>query len=210
MKVADWARGRRLFEFVEPAVSPVQTALWRLRGNPDPPPSPVKRSMLVEFGKRHRLRTLVETGTYKADTVRCLRHSFDAIFSIEMDEGLFAKAVQRCHGQSNASLFLGDSTYVLPEILERLDEPALFWLDAHYSGGTTAAGTVETPILAEAKAVLGNPIRGHVILIDDCREFARGAPDYPPIERLQALAEEAKYSIEMRNDVICMSPDESG
>ena len=46
-----------------------------------------------------------------------------------------------------AEILQGDSTDVLPEVVEKMDEPTLFWLDGHYSGGITASGEQETPIV---------------------------------------------------------------
>jgi hypothetical protein len=61
----------------------------------------------------------------------------------------------------------------------------LFWLDAHWSGGSTAKGTVDTPIVQELKCVV-NHVKAdkHIILIDDARCFT-GKNDYPTLEFLK-------------------------
>src|SRR5689334_17814500 len=136
------ARKTGIYDVLEPGYALLKQWQWKRSDCPIPPPSSVKRNILRQYGRTHGLRVLVETGTYRADTVRALRRDFDTIFSIELDETLHADAVTRCAGQSNAVLMKGDSAVVLPEVLARLDGPALFWLDAHYSGGKTATAAV--------------------------------------------------------------------
>jgi hypothetical protein len=55
--------------------------------------------------------------------------------------------------------------------VRQLQEPALFWLDGHYSGVDTGKDELDTPVSAELEAILGSPVKGHVILIDDARCF---------------------------------------
>jgi hypothetical protein len=100
----------------------------------------------------------------------------------------------------------GDSERRLPEVLAALDEPALFWLDAHYSADDTARGSTDTPIEAELQAVLRHPVRGHVILVDDVRSFGRG--DYPSIEAVQRLVGQLRpdLAVEVADDILRIVP----
>jgi hypothetical protein len=54
---------------------------------------------------------------------------------------------------------------VLPKFLMFLDGPALFWLDAHYSGGDTAVSP--PPVHSEIRAILGRGEHRDVIFVDD-------------------------------------------
>src|SRR5262249_16050226 len=63
---------------------------------------------------------------------------------------------------------------------------SLFWLDGHYSGGDTAKGGRETPIMEEIQAILAHPVRDHIILIDDAGAFGTW-PDYPTLEQFEKL-----------------------
>jgi hypothetical protein len=65
-------------------------------------------------------------------------------------------------------MHLGDSKKILPELLSTIQEPVTIYLDAHYSGGTTAFGEEETPLLFELE-ILKNRIYDDIIIIDDCR-----------------------------------------
>lgn len=171
-----------------------------------PPPSAVKREIIRRYARDYGLRTLVETGTYRADTVRALRGDFDVIYSIELDDQLHAAAIARTRGQSNARLLHGDSALLLPKVLDELTAPALFWLDAHYSGQGTATAAVETPIGRELDAIFGHAVKGHVVLVDDLREFTGGATDYPPLSVIEEVAASRNYDLTTDVDVIRLTP----
>jgi len=151
---------------------------WRLAGRPVPPPPLVKHKLIKDYQRRFGLRVLVETGTFAGETINAVLGRFDRIYSIELDEGWYANAVKRFAERSDVRLLHGDSSVRLREVLAELHEPALFWLDAHYSGPLTARGPLDSPIVHELDAIAGHPVRGHVILIDDIRDFT-GAGGYP-------------------------------
>lgn len=178
---------------------------WQRRGCPIPPPHSVKRDLLRVYARDYGLRTLVETGTYNADTVRGVRRHFDRIISIELDPTLHARALRRCRRQKNAELLLGDSGQLIKDVVARLDAPALFWLDAHYSGPGTARHEIDTPILAELTTVLSAE-SSHVILIDDLREFAAHSPDYPQLELIEQLATQHGYVTAAALDILRLTP----
>jgi hypothetical protein len=202
MMIRDLIRKSFLFDAAEPAYSRYQRLRWQRAGRPVPPPSAVKRQILRGYARSYGLQVLVETGTYRADTVRALRRDFSTIYSIELDPTLYAKALRRCRKQYNATLLQGDSAELLPQVLSELREPALFWLDAHFSSGVTASAEVETPILQELRAVLVHSVASHVVLIDDFREFISGGTDYPSFEILSELAGKHGYAVTAESDVI--------
>jgi hypothetical protein len=132
---------------------------------------------------------------------------FDRIFSIELDDQWYAKAVGRFAARRDVTLLHGDSSVRLCEVLAGLREPALFWLDAHYSGPATARGPLDSPIAWELELIAAHPVRGHVILIDDIREF-NGSGGYPEAD---ALAAELRRNhpadvVEIRDDVLRWHP----
>jgi len=161
-------------------------------------------SRLVECARRHGLDILVETGTYKADTVRSLRRQFRLIYSIELDERLHMEARRRCRGQRNAVLVHGDSGQVLREVLSKLREPAMFWLDAHYSGGATAGSSQDNPLLTEVQSILQHGIGGHAVLVDDYREVVSGRDGYPDARQLRHVADQAGYRVQVADDMLYM------
>ena len=88
-------------------------------------------------------------------------------------------------------------------MLTKLSAPALFWLDGHYSGGATARAELDTPVIAELRAILGHPVKGHVLLIDDAREFV-GANGYPTLAAVEEMirAADPGASYDVRDDII--------
>jgi hypothetical protein len=180
---------------------------WRREGSPVPPPRHYKRSLLREAGRRFGIRTLVETGTWHGGTVEALRRDFDRIVSVELDVALHQAARERFANDANVTLLQGDSGAVLPRVLAELREPAVFWLDAHYSAGDTARGELETPVQDEVFALLDHPVRSHVVLIDDARLFV-GKDDYPTLEEVRSWVAERRPDLrfEVRDDVIRIHP----
>jgi hypothetical protein len=100
----------------------------------------------------------------------------------------------------------GDSADLLPGLLAGLREPALFWLDGHYSGGLTGRGPTDTPLMRELEAIRQCGIHGHVILIDDARCLGTG--DYPAtIEVKRALLRiDPLYRVEVAEDIVRCEP----
>lgn len=180
---------------------------WLFAGRPVPPPALVKQTALKHYARRFGLLTLVETGTYLGDTVDRLKGRFLKIFSIELDQKLFLAAQNRFASNPRIKIFQGNSSQVLPGILELLDGPCLFWLDAHYSGGITAKADTETPVMQELEIILGRNQPRDVVLIDDARLFT-GADDYPALESVKAylLKKRPDYFFEVDNDIIRFSP----
>jgi len=146
---------------------------WILKGKPMPPPSKTKQWVVAKYAKQYGLSTLIETGTYEGDMIEAMRDCFRTIYSIEIFEPLYWKAVEKFCRYEHIHLYYGDSENLLSEILEKVDEPVLFWLDAHYSGKGTGKGNIGSPIIKELKCIFNHPVRNHIILIDDSRLFGK-------------------------------------
>jgi glycosyltransferase involved in cell wall biosynthesis len=180
---------------------------WGRAGEPAPPPHEVKQATVLEYARRYGLDTLVETGTWHGDMVFSVRRHFRRIMSVELSPALAAAARRRFARDPHVSVHQGDSATVLAELLPKVDTPAVFWLDAHYSMGDTARGNRETPIKAELVAILSHPVRNHVVLIDDARCFS-GQNDYPTLEELQSFVAARRPAVawEVRHDIIRLTP----
>jgi hypothetical protein len=176
---------------------------WLRKGRPNPPPHRVKQEIIQKFQRRSNYTTFVETGTFRGDMVEAQKRQFDTIYSIELSQYYYERAVERFKGIPHIHLLFGDSSVVLPSIIAKLDSPAIFWLDGHYSAGQTAKGDKECPILEEIDTIFSGKPLDHIILIDDARCF-NGEGDYPTIESLTASIQEKdnRYHIAVENDVI--------
>jgi hypothetical protein len=176
---------------------------WEKQGRPSPPPHIVKEELIRDYAKNFNTHILIETGTYLGDMVHAMKKSFSRIISFELDQQLAAQAQQRFAKDSHVEIVQGDSGKLLGDYLATINEPCLFWLDGHYSGGITAKGALETPIKNELTAILSHPVEGHVILIDDARCFT-GENDYPTLEELRDFVAEhkSKHKFSVEHDVI--------
>ena len=175
---------------------------WKKRGCPVPPPHIVKQITIGEYQQKYGHSILVETGTYMGDMVEAQKKRFNKIISIELGVDLYEKARKRFNHDKNVLIVQGDSGKVLPTILKEVNEPAIFWLDGHYSGGITAKGETECPIFDELEAIFNRKLN-HILLIDDARCFI-GKGDYPSIEKLTEYvrSKNEKYQIEIKHDII--------
>jgi hypothetical protein len=180
---------------------------WRRRGEPAPPPYALKRRTLREYAGRFGLRMLVETGTFYGDTSFTLRNDFERIVSIELNYDLYERAKERLRPYKQIMVLQGDSGNVITRVMQEVFQPVLFWLDAHYSGGITARGELDSPIFAELDVILTHPIQNHVILIDDARDFT-GKGGYPTVPQLREylIGRRPNFNMEVRHDIIRITP----
>ncbi len=152
-------------------------------------------------------RVFSETGTFLGKTTLAMADVFDRCYTIEYDPALYEKAKANFVGRDNITAYLGDSGKLLGEILGKVSEPAIFWLDAHYSGGKTGRAAADTPIERELSVIFSHAVRGHVILIDDARLFV-GRHNYPRIRSLVQLTAHNGYKLKIRDDVIRIYQDD--
>ena len=163
-------------------------------------PTRAKHDLLRQVARDHRLRTLVETGTYTGETAWAFRHTFDRIETIELEPTLARFARIRFSTTKNVNVHEGDSATMLPRILESLGEPALFWLDAHPCTDRAVRGTA-VPLLAELAAIAAHPVVGHAILIDDLPLM--GSAGYPSVDALAPPG----FALQQIGDVAVLTPD---
>ncbi|HYG35084.1 MAG TPA: FkbM family methyltransferase, partial [Clostridia bacterium] len=128
---------------------------------------------LRDLAGRFGLRAFVETGTYLGGTAEVAATVFDEVHTIELSPELARQAAERLAPKKNVQVYQGDSAKILPQILAQVKVPTLFWLDGHYSEGTTAKGESNTPILEELKAILSTKRQDLVLLVDDLQLFER-------------------------------------
>ena len=197
------SRREALRDLTLPTVWRLQFLRWRFRGQRFVPPHYAKQQVIRDYARKSDARILVETGTCIGDMAWALRKNFELIYSVELDPALHQRAAARLARYPHITLFCGDSGSVLNPILTGLPEaPCVFWLDAHYSGGNTARGDGDTPVLKELRAVLRRRAPSDTVLIDDARLF--GCDDYPSLGDIQMLVGESKsgWSVSVQTDII--------
>lgn len=176
---------------------------WEKAGRPAPPPHFIKQEIIQDYQNRYEYNILVETGTYLGEMVEAQKRYFNKIISIELSEKLYTDAKQKFSNDSNVFIVQGDSGKIMHKVISTLNEPAIFWLDGHYSAGITAKGEKECPIFEELNAIFNGKKLKHVILIDDARLF-NGTNDYPTIHELKEYVQkfDNTYIMSVEQDVI--------
>ena len=122
--------------------------------------------------KTTKTNQYIETGTYLGDGIKCVLNNYEKIHSIELSAKWYDHNVEQFKHFGHVNMYLGNSKKILPEILDNIHEPITIFLDAHYSGGTTAFGDEEVPLLFELE-ILKNRKYNDIIIIDDCRLLGR-------------------------------------
>jgi hypothetical protein len=156
---------------------------------------------LRSVAKSHQLSVFIETGAFVGDTISSLKGVFDALYSIELSPKYVDHCRKRFAKFNHINIILGDSRTELSSLLESEKRAALFWLDGHYSGGDTARGIEDSPVVAEIKAIINRNCKEDVICIDDAHLFV-GKDGYPTISELQGLVSESGRALEIHKCII--------
>ena len=159
--------------------------------------------LALRLAKKHGLNVFVETGTFHGRTTEWAMKHFREVFTIEAHEPYFKKQQQRLGGR-NVNFALADSSKFLPAFIP--DEPALFWLDAHWSPDLDSEKPdVVCPVLAEIRHINKSPV-DHVIMIDDARLFGE-AKGFPLMsEVIELLSDNGRRAVFVKQDVIIGEP----
>jgi hypothetical protein len=177
---------------------------WLQSGKPIPPPHLAKRELLKKYQNKYKINILVETGTYLGEMVFAQKDNYKSIYSIEIQPELYTAAKRRFMNYKNINILFGDSGEMMSELVQNLEEKALFWLDGHYSGGITGKSETECPIFNELLPIL-NDNKNHIIIIDDANCFI-GKNDYPTIDALIRFVESQNkyYSSKLEDNAIIL------
>lgn len=135
-------------------------------------------------------RIFVETGTYHGNNIASKIGVFDEIHSIDLKEEYVLQARKR-FPLPNVHIHHGDSGTVFKDLVQNAawNEPVVFFLDAHWSGGETAKGDKETPLLEEMEALAQRNNYDDVIFIDDTRFFGKRMYGGTPGDTIYPLTE---------------------
>jgi hypothetical protein len=177
---------------------------WEAREFAPPSPSIIKQACVLRNGLKRA--TWVETGTYLGEMTRKLAQVGEMVYSIEPEPTLFANAQKYFQGSKNVEIINGLSEEVLPNLLPKLRGDISFWLDAHFSGGQTHRGPLDTPISKELDAISANlgTMTGVVVMVDDIRLFSEkthreGA--YPTLNELVDWVRKHGLSWHIEHDI---------
>jgi hypothetical protein len=111
----------------------------------------------IELKNKYNIKSVIETGTYYADTTKWMSLNFDNVFTCEINEAVHNIAKAELYGYENVVHKNEDTRTFLPYALENSTGNTLVFLDAHW---------YENPLLEEIK-IIGDSNKYPIIAIHD-------------------------------------------
>ena len=121
----------------------------------------------------HSYPTFVETGTFQCETIVKMEPFFEKLHTIEIKQEFYLRAITSYKG-NKINFHFGDSSVKLKKICELLETPTLFFLDGHWSAGTTGKGDKDCPLYEELDNIINFCKSKCIIIVDDTRLFGKG------------------------------------
>ncbi len=114
-----------------------------------------------------------ETGTANGACVSlAVSCGFEKIFSVEIEpdrQEENSKTFKKEIAENKVKLYTGDSLILMPQIVNEIDKPTTFWLDAHVDEGVS--GVKKCPLYEELETIATSSLKSHTIMIDDISYF---------------------------------------
>lgn len=181
----------------------------------------LKKFTLNDIINKYNLKTFVETGTGEGDSLfYAAKHSFEHCYSIELNNQLFKKTF-KIFNSDYISVLNGSSSQELRKlILQISNDPALFFLDAHFPSapdfGLGEYNDFEDekdniPIIDELYAIHQlRKDKKDVIIIDDLRLFKEYPPNPLPkeIKRMSGVFEACTSYFKKSHEFLEVQQDE--
>jgi hypothetical protein len=152
---------------------------------------PQNRNIFAEY--KGDTNVFIETGMYRGDGIQsALDAGFKQIISIDNDDQCLFFCMDRFdidnNWDSGIKFLLADSATTLQNIINKIDEPILFWLDAHWQFiEGTPKGANPFPLLKELEQIAKHNIKSHTIIIDDWHIFYKDRVGYSKNDIKKAL-----------------------
>jgi len=174
-------------------------------------PANKRFNFIRDLALNKEIKTFVETGTYLGDTTAALSGFFNKIYTFEISKELVELAKIRFENDKHIEIIEGDSGEGLGEVLSKINEKTIFWLDGHYSEGFLYSKryNLDTPVIKEIETIFKSNIGtlNNIILIDDAFEFD-GTRGYPTIEELKLLVNTFvdNYDVYVKYNIVFVTP----
>ena len=98
----------------------------------------IPSDLVFTFSKKYDIKNFVETGTFKGNSSVWASNHFKNVYTIEIDETIYNETKNRSDAGNNIEFILGNSKDEIPKVIEKLDGPAIFWLDGHWCVGAVS------------------------------------------------------------------------
>jgi len=125
---------------------------------------------VLRFSK-WKSNVFIETGTYLGETISNVVNNFDRVYSIELSSNYAQKAIEKFKNNAKVKIIQGDSSVVIGDLADKVNDSVFFWLDGHWSSGDTARGNLDCPLLEEVKQINNKYKNKCILAIDDVRLF---------------------------------------
>ena len=136
----------------------------------------IPKKLILNIKEHFSIDQFIETGTFKGKSSSWAAKFFKEVITIENSKELFESTSKNLAEYKNISCLYGNSSKELAKVVSKLSQPAIFWLDAHWCGGSTYGNNDPCPLLEEIRVVKQSGLN-HILLIDDARFFVK-----PPAE----------------------------
>jgi hypothetical protein len=144
----------------------------------------LQRFKLDDFVVKYGLETFIETGTARGDSLAWAAQcpQFKRLLSCEIEPLLAAGAICRFNDDPRVEIVRMESGRFISLIAWGQEEPALYWLDAHYPGAGFGLAEYDAglpdwqalPLARELLQIAHGGLGGDVIIIDDLRIYETG------------------------------------
>jgi hypothetical protein len=146
---------------------------------------------------KYKLEYFIETGTGLGETIEFVKNiDFKLIQTCEINMDQYEKTKEK-YNQNNIVFYNYPSITALPIMLNNIDGPALFYLDAHFPGlGYSTSDVISTKHTMDEILPLENElnlltswinITQSVVVIDDLRIYKQGNYDSGDAARLREI-----------------------
>ena len=92
----------------------------------------IARNKFQQLIEQHKIKTVIETGTYHGVTTEWLASIVDTVHTIELDPRYYETAKLKLEDLANVSMHFGSSPDILRKIMPVIEKPIFFFLDAHW------------------------------------------------------------------------------
>lgn len=114
----------------------------------------------------------VETGTFWGGTIFSVERFFHKLYTIEFSEKLYENT-RRMYNGTKIDFILGDSSIVFENLLPKIADKTIFFLDGHWSSGYTGKSAKDCPLVEEITHINNLFKNEAIIIIDDYRLFGK-------------------------------------